>query len=153
MGAVILHSDGRDIPDRHHWIVHHDDAVWLVNADPLHPHAAGEHQAVVGVELAELAVADGHVHLDAPAYLVIDVLLEEGEPALAAHTSGPLEGQIAAGPGTQVQDHSLRAEHVPGLLPADLLTGTRVSAVEDAGEIHVEDHIREIRDHPAVIRL
>ena len=153
LSAVILHGNDRNISGRHHRIVHHDDAVGFVNADPVQPRAAGEHQAVVGVELAELTVADGHIHLDAAAHLLVDILPEKREFTLSAHAARALEGQIAARPSTQVQTHALRTKHVPGLLLADLLAGQRTAAVKDPGEIHVEDHIRQADNKPVVIRL
>lgn len=87
LGAVILHGDDGDIPGCHHRIVHHDDAVGFVNADPAQPHAVGEHQAVVDVELAELTVADGHIHLDAAAHLLVHILPEKGQLPLTAHAA------------------------------------------------------------------
>ena len=100
--AVILHGDDRDIPGCHHRIVHHNDTVGLIDIDPVQPHTAGEHQPIVGVEFAELAVADGHVHLDAAAHLVAHILTEKRQFALAAHAVGALEGEIAAHPSSQI---------------------------------------------------
>ena len=151
--AVILHGDDRDIPGCHHRIVHHDDAVGLIDIDPVQPHTAGEHQPIVGVEFAELAVADGHVHLDAAAHLVVHILAEKRQFALTAHAVGSLEGEIAAHPRAQIQTHALRPKHIPGLLLADQLPGQRTAAVKDSGEIHVEDHIRQAANELVVCGL
>ena len=43
LGAVVLYCDDRDIPGRHNWIIYHNNTVGPVNADPVQPHAAGEH--------------------------------------------------------------------------------------------------------------
>ena len=39
--AIILHGDDRNIPGCYHRIVHHDDAMGLIDIDPVQPHAAG----------------------------------------------------------------------------------------------------------------
>ena len=153
LGVVILHGNDRDILGCHHGIVHHDDAMGLIDIDPVQPHTAGEHQPVVGVEFAELAVADGHVHLDATAHLVVHILPEKRQFALAAHAVGSLEGEIAAHPSSQIQTHSLRAKHIPCLLLADQLAGQRTAAVKDSGEVHVEDHIGQAVNEPVVCGL
>ena len=141
LGAVVFHRDDRDAPGHHHRVVHHDDTVGLVDVDPVQPCAAGKHQAVVGIELAELTVADGHVHLDAAAHLVVHILPEKGQLALAAHAARALEGEIAVHPRSQIQAHPLRAEHIPGLFLTDLLAGQCAAAVKDPGEVHVKNHI------------
>ena len=141
LGAVVFHRDDRDAPGHHHRVIHHDDAVGLVDVDPVQPCAAGKHQAVVGVELAELTVADGHVHLDAAAHLVVHIRPEKGQLALAAHAARAFEGEIAVHPRSQIQLHTLRAEHIPGLLLTDLLAGQCAAAVKDPGEVHVKNHI------------
>ena len=141
LGAVVFHRDDRDAPGHHHRVVHHDNAVGLVEVDPVQPCAAGKHQTVVGVELAELTVADGHVHLNAAAHLVVHILPEKGQLALAAHAARPLKGEIAMHPRSQIQTHTLRAEHIPGLLLADLLAGQCAVAVKDPGEVHVKNHV------------
>ena len=141
LGAVVFHRDDRDIPGHHHRVIHYDDTVGFVDADPVQPGAAGKHQAVVGIEFAELTVTDGHVHLDAAAHLVVHILPEKGQLALAAHAARTLEGEIAVHPRSQIQLHALGAEHIPGLLLADLLAGQCAAAVEYPGEVHIKNHI------------
>ena len=112
-----------------------------VDTDAVHPHAAGEHQAVIGVELAELAVPDVHAHLDPPAHLPVHILPEEGQLRLPAHTAGALKGQVAVLPGTEIQADALWPEHVPCLLLPEPLNIPQTAAVKDTGEVHVEDHV------------
>ena len=103
----------------------------LVDVDLVQSCAAGKHQSVVDIELAELTVTDGHIHLDAAAHLVVHILPEKGQLALAAHAARTLKGEIAVHPPSQIQAHALGAEHIPGLLLADLLAGQCAAAVED----------------------
>ena len=146
LGAVVLYGDDVDIPLCARRIVDDHHPVGPVNFDAVDPHAAGQHQAVVGVELAELAVADGHVHHDTAAHRVVKILPDEGQPRLTAHAARAFEGQIAVRPGAEVQAHSLGAEQSIGLLLPDQIFLSGSAPVEDAGEVHIENDVREIGD-------
>ena len=139
--AVVLHSDDADIAGGARWIVDDHHPVRAVNADAVDAHTAGQHQAVVGIELAELTFADGHIHHDAAAHCVVDIRAEEGQPRLTAHAAGALEGQIAMRPGAKVQTYALGAEQRLGLFLPDEVFLLRPAPVKDAGEVHVEDDI------------
>ena len=54
LGAVILYGHHRHIVGQHPWILHHHDAVGIEDI-PVHPGPAGEHEAIIGVQLGELA--------------------------------------------------------------------------------------------------
>ena len=153
LGTVILHGNDRNILFHSNGVVYHDDTVGPVDLDAIHPHTAGEHQPVVGVELAELAVSDGHIHLDAAAHPVIHIRPQEGQLALPAHAARALESKIAMLSGAKVQTYPFRAEHIPGLLLPQQLSPPDIAAVKDAGEVHVEDHVRQVRDQPVILRL
>ena len=73
---VVLYGDDADIPLCARRIVDDHHPVGPVNADAVNADTAGQHQAVVGIELAELAVTDGHIHHDAAAHGVIKRLPE-----------------------------------------------------------------------------
>ena len=76
-GAIILHGDNRNILSCYDRIVNDDDTVRLININPIQPGSAGKHQTIVCVELAELTISDGHIHLDASAHLVIHILTQK----------------------------------------------------------------------------
>ena len=76
--SVVLYGDDADIPLCARRIVDDHHPVRLVDADTVDADTAGQHQSVVGVELAELAVTDGHIHHNATAYRVIKILSDEG---------------------------------------------------------------------------
>ena len=76
--SVVLYGDDADIPLCARRIVDDHHPVRLVDADTVDADTAGQHQSVVGVELAELAVTDGHIHHNAAAYRVIKILSDEG---------------------------------------------------------------------------
>ena len=77
-GAVVFHGDDADLALDVLRVVDDDDPVGPVDVHDLHPNAAGEHKAVVCIELAELAVVDGQVHHDASAHYVVNIRTEEG---------------------------------------------------------------------------
>ena len=153
MGAVILYCDDRDISGRHNRIIYHNNTVGLVNADPVQPHASGEYQTVVSVKFTELTITDGHVHLNTAAHLTVHVLPKKGQLALAAHAVRTLKGEIALHPGAEIQAHALRTEHIPCLLLTDLLSRQRAAAVENSGEVHIENDIGKTIDQMVVCRL
>ena len=146
--AVILDGDDADIAGGACRIVDDHHPVWAVNADAVDAHAAGQHQSVVGVELAELAFADGHIHHDAAAHCVIDICAEEGQPRLTAHTAGALKGQISVRPGAEVQTYTLGTEQRLGLFLPDEVFLLRSPPVKDAGEVHVKDDVGKISHQP-----
>ena len=47
-----------------------------------------------GMELAELAAADGHIHHDAAAHGVIKIFPNEGQPRLPAHAADVYKRQL-----------------------------------------------------------
>jgi len=122
------------------------DGLIFVNADAVHPGSAGEHEAVVGVEFAELASVQFHVQHDPLAHGLIQICPDEGETGLTAHAGGAFKSHIAAGTAAEVQGDPLGTEHVSGLLPAGLLRLSSSTPVKDPGEVHVEQHIGESRD-------
>ena len=85
--SIILHRDHLCGRGRSYRIVNDHHPVRLVDADIVDAHAAGQHQTVVGVEFAELAVTDGHIHHDAAAHRIIKILSDEGQPRLPAHAA------------------------------------------------------------------
>ena len=151
--SVVLHRDDRGIICLPGGVVDDHHPVGPVDTDAVHPHAAREHQAVVGVELAELAVPNLHVHLDPPAHLVVHVLPEEGQLRLPAHIAGAFKGQIAVLAGAEVQVDTLRPEHVPGLLLPEPLNIPQTTAVKDTGEVHVENHVGQPCEQVVLSRL
>ena len=48
-------------------------------------------------------------------------------------------------PGAEIQIHALWAEQGPGLLLPDQVFLSGAAPVEDAGEVHIENDVREIR--------
>ena len=123
-----------------HRIVHNDYPVFLFNLDSVHADAAGEHQAIVGIELAELAFPDLHIQHDAAAHGPIEFLPDEGQPGVTAHAVGTGKGIIHILPGAEVQRHAVGAKHVLRLL-LPLHGLPRVPPVKDAGEIHVKHRL------------
>ena len=139
-GFPTLHGNHVNILHGKGGIVHDDDAVRFRDPNAVDPGPAGEHQAEVGVELRELALAHGHVQQDAAAHLLINVRAKEGQLRLTAHAAGTLKREITMLAGAEVQPHTLRAEH--GLrLPLALQIACRAAVVEDAGEVRVEDNV------------
>ena len=76
--AVVLHGDDVRAAHKGNGVVHDDDPRRVPDAHILNARSAGEHETVVGVELGELAEADGHAKLDALPHRRIEVLPNEG---------------------------------------------------------------------------
>ena len=149
--TVVLHSDDGDKVLRAGLVLHHDNPVGAVDVHAVNARAAGQHQAVVGVQLGELALVDVHAQHDAPAHRVIEICLDEGQPRLTTHAAGTLEGHVPMRAGAEVQSHTLGAEHGPGLLLADTLLFAGGAAVKDAVEVHVEDGVGQVGNQCSVI--
>ena len=139
--AAFLHRDNGNALHFFGGIVHYNDAVLPVDPDTVHPNAGRKQEAVVGVELTELAAVQFHVQHDPPAHGFIQICPDEGEAGLAAHTGGALKGHIAAGAAAKIQGDPLGTEHISGLLPTDLLCSSGPAPVKDPSEVHVEQHI------------
>ena len=142
--SVVLYGDDADIPLCARRIVDDHHPVGPVNADAVNADTAGQHQAVVGIELAELAVTDGHIHHDAAAHRVIKILPDEGQPRLPAHAARTLKGEVTMCPGAKVQADTFGTEQGPGLLLPDQVFLSGSAPVEDAGEVHIENNIRKV---------
>ena len=142
--SVVLYGDDADIPLCARRIVDDHHPVGPVNADAVNADTAGQHQSVVGIELAELAVTDGHIHHNAAAHRVIKILSNEGQPRLPAHAARTLKGKIAMRAGAKIKAHALGTEQGPGLLPPDPVFLSGTAPVEDAGEVHIENDVREV---------
>ena len=141
---VVLHCDHLCGWGRSYRIVNDHYPVGLVNADAVNADTAGQHQTVVGVELAELAVTDGHIHHDAAAHGIIKILPDEGQPCLSAHAARTLKGEVAMRAGAKIQAHALGAEQGLGLLLPDQVFLSGTAPVKDAGEVHIENNVREV---------
>ena len=115
-----------------------------VNADAVNADTAGQHQSVVDVELAELAVTDGHIHHNAAAHRVIKILSDEGQPRLSAHAARTLKGEISMRAGAKIKAHALGTEQGLGLLLPNQVFLPGTAPVEDAGEVHIENDVREV---------
>ena len=76
--AVVLHGDDVRAAHDGNGIVHDDDTRRIPDAPVLTARPAGEHEAVVGIELGELAEPDDHAQLDALPHRRINVLTDEG---------------------------------------------------------------------------
>ena len=142
--SVVLYGDDADIPLCARRIVDDHHPVGPVNADAVNADTAGQHQTVVGVELAELAVTDGHIHHDAAAHGIIKILPDEGQPCLSAHAARTLKGEVAMRAGAKIQAHALGAEQGLGLLLPDQVFLSGTAPVKDAGEVHIENNVREV---------
>ena len=142
--SVVLYGDDADIPLCARRIVDDHHPVGPVNADAVNADAAGQHQPIVGVELAELAVTEGHIHHDASAHGVIKIFPNEGQPRLPAHAARTLKGEVTMRPGAKVQAHALGTEQGLGLLLSDQVFLSGSAPVEDAGEVHIENDVREV---------
>ena len=142
--TVVLHRDHLCGRGRSYRIVNDHYAVGPVNADTVDAHAAGQHQAVVGVELAELAVSDGHIHHDAAAHSIIKILPDEGQPRLSAHAARTLKGEVSMRAGAKIKAHALGTEQGLGLFLSDQVFLPDTAPVEDAGEVHIENDVREV---------
>ena len=115
-----------------------------VNADAVNADTAGQHQAVVGIELAELAVTDGHIHHDAAAHGIIKILPDEGQPRLPTHAARTLKGKIAMRAGAKIKAHALGTEQGLRFFLPDPVFLSGTAPVEDAGEVHIENDVREV---------
>ena len=142
--SVVLYGDDADIPLCARRIVDDHHPVGLVNADAVNADTAGQHQSVVGVELAELAVTDGHIHHDAAAHGVIKIFPNEGQPRLPAHAARTLKGKIAMRSGAKIQAHALGTEQGLRFFLPDPVFLSGTAPVEDAGEVHIENDVREV---------
>ena len=146
LGAVVLHSDDGNQVLGAGAVLHDNDPVGTVNVHAVDARAAGQHQAVIGVQLGELALVNVHAQHDAAAHRVMEVCADEGQPRLTAHAAGALESHITAGAGTEVQSHALGTEHGPGFLLAYPLFFAGGAAVKDTVEVHVEDGVGQVGD-------
>ena len=142
--SVVLYGDDADIPLCARRIVDDHHPVGPVNADAVNADTAGQHQAVVGIEFAELAVTDGHIHHDAAAHGIIKILPNEGQPCLPAHAARTLKGKVTMWPGAKVQSDTFGTEQGLGLLLPDQVFLPGTAPVKDAGEIHIENDVREV---------
>ena len=142
--SVVLYGDDADIPLCARRIVDDHHPMGPVNTDAVNTDTAGQHQTVVGVELAELAAADGHIHHDAAAHGVIKIFPNEGQPRLPAHAARTLKGEVTMCPGAKVQADTFGTEQGPGLLLPDQVFLSGAAPVEDAGEVHIENDVREV---------
>ena len=143
--SVVLYGDDADIPLCARRIVDDHHPVGPVNADAVNADTAGQHQAVVGIELAELAVTDGHIHHDAAAHRIMTILPDEGQPRLPAHAARTLKGEVTMCPGAKVQADTFGTEQGPGLLLSNQVVLSGTAPVKDAGEVHIENDVREVR--------
>ena len=140
----ILH--GNHIGARHVLvrIVHDDDAVIAPQIRMLDTRAAGKQQTVVGVELRELTLADLHLKHHPCADSVVYIGAEKRQSGVAAHAGGTLECEITLCTAAEIQRDSIGTEHgFRFFLPQSNLRILRI-AVEDAGEVDVNDHVGEI---------
>lgn len=142
--SVVLYGDDADIPLCARRIVDDHHPVGSVNADAVNTDTAGQHQAVVGIELAELAVTDGHIHHDAAAHGVIKIFPNEGQPRLPAHAARTLKGKIAMRAGAKIKAHALGTEQGLRFFLPDPVFLSGTAPVEDAGEVHIENDVREV---------
>ena len=142
---VIHHRDHLYRRGRSHRIVDDHHPVRLVNANAVNADTAGQHQSVVGIELTELAVPDGHIHHNAAAHGIIKILSDEGQPRLPAHAARTLKGEVAMRPGAEIQARALGAEQGLGLFLPDQVFLPGTAPVEDTGEVHIENDIGEVR--------
>ena len=69
----------------------------------------------------------------------------EGQPRLPAHAARTLKGEVTMCPGAKVQADTFGTEQGPGLLLPDQVFLSGAAPVEDAGEVHIENDVREIR--------
>ena len=142
--SVVLYGDDADIPLCARRIVDDHHPVGPVNADAVNADTAGQHQAVVGIELAELAVTDGHIHHDAAAHGVIKIFPNEGQPRLPAHAARTLKGKIAMRAGAKIKAHALGTEQGLRFFLPDPVFLSGTAPVKDAGEVHIENDVREV---------
>ena len=91
-----------------------------------------------------MAVTDGHIHHDAAAHGVIKILSDEGQPRLPAHAARTLKGEVTMCPGAKVQADTFGTEQGPGLLLPDQVFLSGTAPVEYAGEVHIENDVREV---------
>ena len=152
LGAVVLHSNNLHRGNGARQIVDDNDPVGTVDVHAVDTHAAGQHQSVVGVELGELAFADGHVHHDPTAHQLIEVAPDERQLPLPAHAAGALKSDVTMRTGAEVQPHTIGAKHI-FRLPLSLQMLWRSVSVKDAVEVYVEDHVGQAGDERTVIRL
>ena len=143
--SVVLHRDHLCGRGRSYRIVNDHHPVGAVNVDAVNADTAGQHQAVVSVEFTELAVTDGHIHHDAAAHRVIKILPDEGQPRLPAHAARTLKGKIAMRPGAKIKAHALGTEQSLGLLLSNQVFLSGTAPVKDAGEVHIENDVGEVR--------
>ena len=143
--AVVFHRDHLCGRGRSYRIVNDHHPVGAVNADAVNADAAGQHQAVVGVEFAELTVTDGHIHHNASAHRIIKILSDEGQPRLPAHAARTLKGKIAMRAGAKIKAHALGTEQGLRFFLPDPVFLSGTAPVEYAGEVHIENDVREVR--------
>ena len=142
--SVVLYGDDADIPLCARRIVDDHHPVGPVNADAVNADTAGQHQAVVGIELAELAVTDGHIHHNASAHRIIKILPDEGQPRLPAHAARTLKGEVTMCPGAKVQADTFGTEQGLRFFLPDPVFLSGTAPVEDAGEVYIENDVREV---------
>ena len=152
LAAVIGDSDDIYIALHNIRIIHHDHTVRSVDANAIYACTTGKHQAVVGVELTELAGADLHIQHNALTHTLIEVCPDEGQPCVAAHAAGALKGTIAVRTAAEVQDHAFRSEHGLRFLLTLQLPCT-APTVENTLEVHIENYICQIGNGLFIVRL
>lgn len=133
-------------------VINDNDPVGTVNSNAIHPDAAGHQQAVVGVELTELALPDGQIHHDSSANWLVEILPDEGKHGSSAHTGRAFKDKVAVRPGAKVQSDSFRAEHRFRFLLAVNIFLLPAGVVKDSGEVHIEKDLGQIGDNLSICR-
>ena len=94
IGSVILHGNGFDLGHDAFRIVNNDDPPIIQESFAVNPSAAGKEQAVIGIELTQLALPNGHAEHHAFFQLFVNISPNEAEFGITAHTGRTLEGHI-----------------------------------------------------------
>ena len=141
VASVVLHGNGFDLRDDASRIIDNDDPPIIQEPFAVNPSAAGKEQTVIGVELTQLALPNGHAEHHAFFQLFVNISPDEAEFGITAHTGRTLEGHIGVQVALQTKLDSLRAEH-PFCFSLELRHLTHRLSIKDAGKINVDKHLR-----------
>ena len=141
---VVLDRDDGDVLYDAPGIVHHNDMVGVhmeaVLVDLL---SAGKHQAVVGIELGELAAADPHPQRHALPQRIIKIGADERKAVFPTHAGRALKGAKGHWAAPKDKLDPLRAKQPLRQLLQFLHLARRL-AVEDAGEVQIDEEAQQL---------
>ena len=142
--SVVLDRDDGDVLHDAPGIVHHDDVIGVhMERVLVDLSAAGEHQAVVGIELGKLAVSDLHPQRHPFPKRVIQIRTDEGEPVVPAHAGRALKSAKGHRAAPEDKLDPLRAKQPLRQFLQFLRLACRL-AVKDAGKVQIDEEAQQL---------